>query len=171
MPVNGSLSISYSITETPLAGPSDVFTAPAQVANNIQFNFKNGTGLNQADKLYAARRTLNSAAAEDIDLSGVLVPLFGGGALALVRLKVVIVYNLPANTTNITVARGATNGVTLFTAVSSGLAALKPGCAFCWFDSSATALGVTLGTADLLNIANSAGAAAQYDIVIVGTSA
>ena len=121
--------------------------------------------------MFVDQRTLATSSNEDLDLFGLLSPFFGATAISLVKLKAFGLFSSANNTTNLTVSRGATNGSLLFTAVSSGVAAIKPGCGFLWWDSSLAGVAVTTTTADLVNVANSAGASAVYDVYIFGTSA
>jgi hypothetical protein len=129
-----------------------------------------GTGANQADVVFSDERTLSASATEDLDLAGILVPAFGG-TLTMVKLKCIAVYALAANTNNVNVTRPATNGVPLFTAVSSGLPIL-PGGVFIWFAPGASTITVTASTGDLITFTNSAGSTSvTYRVVLIGTSA
>lgn len=136
----------------------------------------NGVGAGQADLLYAGERTVATGANDDVDLSGVLTDLFGG-AVAMVKLKGIILINRPAayptvkNTTNLTLTIPA-NGVPLLTGTTPALAALKPGGFFMMgADDIAGLAAVVAATGDLIRITNSAGATAKYLLGLFGTSA
>jgi hypothetical protein len=171
MPLSASFQVLVSAMESPATGVSELVAQAVRINKSYSVALGDGTGANQADRMFADQRTLADGGNETLDCSGLLAPFFGATALALVRLKAFLFHSLPTNTTNLTVSRGATNGALLFTAVSSGVAAIKPGAMFLWCDPSATAVGVTAGTADLITVTNSAGAAATYDVYIIGSSA
>lgn len=171
MPLSASFTVLINAVQTPAAGVGELVSAPVTVNHSYGMSLADGTAANQADRLFVDQRTLLTAANEDLDLSGLLQPFFGASTMALVKLKAFGLFSKASNTTNLTVSRGATNGSLLFTAVSSGVAAIKPGCGFLWWDSSLAGVAVTGGTVDLINVANSAGASAVYDVYIIGTSA
>lgn len=166
MAITGQVGINVDLLDT---RSGDVETGSLKSILRQAWTVLAGTGLNQADVLFSDKRTLGSGANEDLDVAGALTSLFG--TAVFVKVKAVVVVALSTNTTNITVSRGATNGLPLFSAVSSGLAALKPGGGFIFWDPSAAGVAVTAGTADLINIANSAGASGDYIVMILGTSA
>lgn len=133
---------------------------------SVQADFANGNGLNQAANVYTARRTLGSGANENLDLSGVLLnPL--GASIALTKLKALVINASRANTTNLTVTRPA-SGAPFLLASADGFV-LTPGGIFVLVDPSAAGIAVTAGTADLVNVANAAGASAIYDVYIIGS--
>lgn len=166
MAIVGQVGIKVELADT---RSGDLEAGTLATAMRQAWTVAAGVGANQADVLFSDKRTLGSGANEDLDVAGALSALFG--TTVFVKVKAVVVVALATNTTNITVSRGATNGLLLFTAVSSGLAALKPGGGFCFWDPSAAGIAVTAGTADLINIANSAGASGDYIVLILGTSA
>jgi len=171
MALTGSITLNFNAIETPAAGVSEIISAPAVVNKSYQWSWSSGVAINQADKIFADQRTLTTGATEDLDLAGVLAPLFGATLLTFVKLKAFVLFNLITNTTNITVSRPAgSTGVPIFAAVSDALAAIKPGGCFAWWDPSLAGVAVTAGTGDLITITNSAGASCVYDVIIVGTS-
>jgi hypothetical protein len=171
MALNASFQVLVNATESPATGVSELVAQAIKINKAYSVTLGDGTGANQADRMYADQRTLADGATETLDCSGLLSPFFGATALALVRLKAFLFHSVPTNTTTLTVSRGATNGALLFTAVSAGLAAIKPGAMFLWCDPSATAVAITAGTGDLITVTNSGGAAAIYDVYIIGSSA
>lgn len=171
MPLSASFSILCNITESPAVAVSELVSQAVKISKSYSFSFGDGTGANQADRMFADQRTLADGASETLDCVGLLSPFFGATAIAMVKLKLCLIVAATTNTTNLTVSRGASNGVLLFTAVSSGVAALKPGMPFLWADTSAAAVAVTTGTGDLITVTNSAGAAAIYDVFLLGASA
>jgi hypothetical protein len=135
-------------------------------------NFATGLGLNQADRIFMDQRTLAASGTEDLDVAtgGGLFDVLGD-ALAFVKLKALIVHALPANTHNVNVTRPAANGVTIFTAVSSGVA-LSPGGLYVLVRPDLTAIPVTPTTADLITFTNSGAVTpVTFDVFMIGTSA
>lgn len=160
----------------PVFTSNSPFTPSAQVPMEILQTLTDGVGLDQADLIYQAERTVLTAANDDLDLSGttLLDPL--GVALAFVKIKTLMIINAPrsgvANTTTLTIG-GGTNAVTgLLGGTTPTLGPMKPGEVLLRHSSSLAGLcNVVAGTADILRIANSAGATARYQILIIGTSA
>jgi hypothetical protein len=132
-------------------------------------NIASGIAAGQADVVFSDQRTLTASSNEDLDLAGSLsAPT--GGTITIVKLKAVLLKAAAANTNNVVISRGASNGVPLFGGVSQSIAVL-PGGFFLWVAPGA-GITVTPATGDLINIANSgAGTSVTYDITFVGTSA
>ncbi len=166
MPLSATLRLAVSGSHTSVL---DLGTASLPFEANLAVAFADGTGANQADRVFTDRRTLGASATEDLDLAGVLVDAFGA-TITFAKIKAIIVKAADANTNDVQVTRPAANGVVLFLAASDGLN-VKPGGAFVWV-APGTGVTVTGGTGDLLTITNSAGTTAvTYDVVIIGTSA
>ena len=141
---------------------------PIDVLANIAL--ADGTGANQADRIFTDTRTLAASATEDLDLAGSLTDAYGA-TITLARIKAILVKAASANTNNVNVSRPASNGVPLFLAASDGIQVL-PGGAFLWVAPNAAGIAVTAGTGDLLTFTNSSsGTSVTYDVVIVGASA
>ena len=131
----------------------------------------NGTGANQADRVWSRRSTLAASASETWDLNGVLTDTFGN-AVNFVKIKGLFLYAASGNTNNVVLGNAAANAWvgpfgaathTIATAPDGYLQFIAPGLAG-W--------AVTAGTADQLKVANSgAGTSVTYDLVLVGTSA
>lgn len=153
-----------------ITSPLDLTTPTASLKTSRQLPLSGGTGAGQADMIFSDRRTIAASATDSLDLAGSLPGPFGG-TLAFARIKALAVLPATGNTNNVLVQRPATNGVPLFSAVSTNLP-VPPGGAFFWFAPSATGVAVTAGTGDLIDIVNGgAGTPVTYDIVIVGASA
>jgi hypothetical protein len=134
-----------------------------------------GTGANQSDLIFADERTVASASNDDLDLAGVLLPAFGS-TLAFVNITAIMVVNRPrtgaANTTNLTIGGGTNAFVGFLGGTTPTIGPIRPGGVVLLSCGAATGIGaVVAGTGDILRIANSAGAAATYQIMIVGRSA
>jgi hypothetical protein len=147
---------------------NDLSTTKDQVNLAISQAFANGTGNNQADKLFHDKRSLGDGASEDLDLAGSLSDVFGA-VLAFVKIKGIIIQNL-STTQILTIGGAAANALLNWVADASDKINIPPGGAFCLFAPLA-GFAVTAGTGDILKVANSAGAACDYNIWIIGTSA
>lgn len=132
--------------------------------------FSGGTVADTADIVFTDTRTVGSASNDDIDLAGVLTNAFGA-TITAVEIVGIIVKPARANTTVLTIGGGTNPWITMFLATGDGIKVF-PGGVFVNFAPDASGLGtVTAGTGDILRIANAAGAAATYDIVILARSA
>lgn len=166
MAVTASLSLSVTGTHT---NPMDLGAAVLPFSLSTSLALTNGTGANQADRVFTDQRTLAASASESLDLAAVLVDAYGA-TITFATIKAVIVKAATGNTNDVLVGRPATNGVLLVTAVSAQVP-VKPGGVFAWF-CGGTGLAVTPSTADLLTITNSgAGTGVTYDVIVIGTSA
>lgn len=147
----------------------DLGTVAAPFSLSLALALAEGTGADQADRVFHDRRTLAASATEDLDLAGVLVDGFGA-VITFAKVKAVVLVAAAGNANDVHLTRPATNGVPIFLAASDGLA-IKPGGAFAWC-CPGTGVVVTPATGDLLTLTNGgAGTAVTYDIVIIGTSA
>ena len=138
-------------------------------------NLTNGTGAAQADILWSDERTIASGGTDDLDLAGILKDAFGV-TVATAKIVTILVINAPvsgaANTTNLTIGVGSNPVVGWLGGTTPTLGPIRPGGMFLRAESDAAGIcTVTAGTADILRIANSAGAAATYQIVIIGRTA
>ena len=126
-----------------------------------------GTGSNQASKVFSSTRTLATNTNEDLDLAGSLTDPFGV-ALTFATIKAIVIRSDPANTTNLTVSPAPTNGFVGPFGASTHTVSVRPGGALV-FAAPQTGWTVTAGTGDLLRVANAAGASAIYTVEIIGT--
>lgn len=134
-----------------------------------------GTTASRADRLWADERTVASATNDDIDLTGVLLDAFGA-TLSQAELVAILIINAPktgaANTTNLTIGGGTNPVVGFLGGTTPTIGPIRPGGFVMLACPDAAGLGVvTAGTGDILRIANSSGAAAKYQIVVIGRSA
>lgn len=156
--------------EAEITNPLDLTTVSAPLKLARQLILAQGTGAGQADMLWSEQYTITASSTQAVDLAGTLVGPFGT-TLTFARIKGVIVGAAPGNTNNVNVVSDATNGPPLFLAKGDGIP-VKPGGLFISYDPSATGAAITAGTADLINLVNSAaGTSVTCDIVIIGASA
>lgn len=166
MPLAATIKAGINLTQTNVL---DLGTAsfPLNLLHSIALS--DGTGADQADRVFSDTRTLAASASEDLDVSGSLTNAYG--TVTFARIKAVLVVASDANTNNVNLTRPASNGVPLFLAAGDGLA-IRPGGVFLWACSDATGVAVTAGTGDLITLANSSGSTSvTYSIVIIGASA
>lgn len=142
----------------------------------LDFSLADGTAAGQADRVFSDTRTVNASTNDDIDLAGPLTDSFGA-TVTFAKIKGLWIrsagtgHPLGANTQNFTVGGAPTNGWTSLLAATA--VTMRPGqvAQFQCAPTDATGWAVTAGTGDLLRVANGAGGAINYDIIIVGTSA
>lgn len=146
----------------------DLGTASMPISLIQTLTWSDGTGSGNADRVFTDTRTITASSNEDIDLSGALTNAYG--TVTFARLKLLIITADSANTNNVVITRPASNGVPLFAAASDAIS-VRPGGFFAWGCTDATAVVVTAGTGDLINISNSSsGTSVTYSIVALGTS-
>ncbi|WP_367128324.1 hypothetical protein [Saccharothrix sp. HUAS TT1] len=153
-----------------LSNQLDLSAAAVPLSYAKSIPLLNGTGANQADKVFQDSNSIAASSTTSLDLAGGGLTDALNNSLTFVKLKAVIVYAEPTNTNNVVVTRPASNGVPLFSAAGDACPVL-PGGTFVWVAPGA-GVTVTAGTGDLLDLVNSgAGSAVDYDIVLLGTSA
>ncbi|MEV4093788.1 hypothetical protein [Streptosporangium saharense] len=163
MPLDARLLVQLAAN---LTSSLDLTTVSAPLNWARQLNLANGAGAGQVNRLWSDTRTVAGSATDSIDLAGSLTDPFGQ-ALTFVRIKGLIVAARTTNTTDVRITR-ASNAVPLLSA--AGYIPVTPGGLFVWFDPSAAGVVVTAGTGDLLDMVNSGGTAATYDVVIIGAA-
>lgn len=141
-------------------------TAPL-TANRIQ-DFANGVGASQANVLWSDRRTLNASTTEDLDFAGGgLVDAFGV-AVAPAKVRAVIISSSSANVQNITLF-GDANSIPLLNTAATTVT-LQPGGMYVYTAPATAGVAVTAGTGDIIQVANGAGVAITYDVIVIGTT-
>jgi hypothetical protein len=164
MALETTISAAIKAVETAtadLAQPS----APAELS--VKHSFANGSGANQASKIFSDSRSIAASGNEELDLAGVLTSAFGT-AITFAAIKAIMVRARSTNTNNVVVGPAASNGFLGPFGDASDRISIKPGGVFL-ITAPPAGWTVTAGTGDLLNFANSgAGTPVEYDIVIVG---
>ena len=140
---------------------------------HLVLDLANGTGADQADKLWHNEESIGDAANYDIDLTGVLKDCFGDNFDAA-KIKFLAIYNTSTTKTLTIGNEGSNPWIGPFGAGTHTLS-LKPATAnnLSWLVLVADPNGYTVGagTADMLRIKNEAGAAAVAGVVVIATSA
>lgn len=150
---------------------ADLVVPSANFAFGAQINYDNGTGANQADRLWADSNTLAASANVDVDLAGSLTDALGQ-ALTFARVKAIFVRAATGNANNVVVGGAAANQFVGPFGAATHTISVRPGGVLALLAVDATGWPVTAGTGDLLRFANSgAGSSVTYDALIIGASA
>jgi hypothetical protein len=137
---------------------------------NKVINFTSGTGANQANIVWAGKRTLAASATEDLDFAGVLTDAFGA-TVATAELVAIYVEALPGNTNNV-VLGDAVAPISLFGGTNPTFSVKPGGFFFVAAPQAAGLLTVGAGTTDDLKVTNSAaGTPVTYTIAILARTA
>jgi hypothetical protein len=164
MPLNTRVAIGMSgvSTKALTAGGS----AERPFSFGVPIEFKDGSGANQANKIYSTKLTIGASANVDIDLAGTLENDFGD---AVVFAAIKGIYVRPTAGANPAVVGGAaaTQFVGPFGAGTHTISVPQGG-AFCIANPTAGGWTLTGGASDLLRIANGAGASIDVEVVIIG---
>lgn len=148
----------------------DLSTVQDDSALEFKQSITDGTGANEADKIWHDRRTLAASASETLDLSGLTHTLFGSTVtIDLAKVKCLFIKNLATSPGEELLAGGAASDAfeVPFGNVAGGVVEVGP--------NSPLLLahlldGWTVGSDVNLKIANTGSGDITYDIVIVGTS-
>jgi len=150
-----------------LAGTPGLSTPQAAFSGAKTIDFANGVAASQANMVYTTTLSIGSGATTDLDLQGSLTDALGA-AFTPVKLKAVYIFSASANTTNLTLFGDAASVPILNTAATTST--LLPGGVFLMVQPPLAGIAVTATTADIIQIANAAGATASVDVILVGTS-
>jgi hypothetical protein len=163
-----SLSTNMEVRLTgQLAGTVGLATASVPLSITKQIALANGVGASQADKIYTNTYAILTGATESIDVKAALVDALGA-AFTPAKLKAVYIYSQPANTTNLTLFGDAASVPIL--SVATTTVTLLPGGLFLDIQPPLAGIAVTAATGDIIKIVNAAGATANVDVVLIGTS-
>lgn len=166
MALSATIKASISASHTSVL---DLGTATFPLSLLQSIALTDGTGANQADRIFTDTRTISASATDSLDLAGALTNAYG--TVTFARIKLLYVSADSGNTNNVNVTRPASNGVPFMLAAGDGYP-VHPGCFSLQVWSGATAVPVTAGTGDLIDIVNSGGGSSvTYSIVIIGASA
>ena len=165
MSLTSRISVTLTADQT---NPLDHGTPTFQLVKKIVQDFANGTGLNQASKLFSDTRTIAPSTTEDLDLNGGGLVDALGNVLVFAKINALIIRAHPANVNNLTLLGDANSVPILGTAATTS--PLKPGGIFVYADPSSAGVVVTAGTGDIIQVANAgAGTSVTYDIFILGS--
>jgi hypothetical protein len=151
-----------------LANAVGLSKAEAPLESITAQTFANGTGAGQANVIWSARRTVNASTTEDLDFAGGGLTDAFGVAVAPAKIRAVIITSSIANVQNMTLF-GDANSVPLLNTAATTVT-LQPGGMYVFTAPATAGVAVTAATGDIIQVANGAGVAITYDIVVIGTS-
>lgn len=145
----------------------DIGSARLDVNYPKKFSIVDGTVADSANMIWTDTRTINASSSEDLDLYGSLVNAFGD-TVNFTALKGIFIFANSANTNNLVIG-GDGSAFVNWVGDASDTLVVKPGGMLSVYDPSAGGYGVTNTSADILQIANSAGGTSvEYDIILIG---
>lgn len=133
------------------------------------YTFTDGSGANQASKIFQDQRTLGASATEDLDLAGSLTnPLLG--ATVFSKIRGMLIAPAAANTNTVNVGGAASNGWITWVGDATDVVKVRPGGLILLLAPDVTAYAVTAATGDLLTVTNGGGTTpVTYDIILLGS--
>lgn len=150
------------------AGSPDAGTLVQQLTYSAAASLANGTGANQANRLWIDTRTLAASATEELDLAGVLTDAFGN-VLTFSKIKAILIEAVDANVNDVLVGGAASNAWAALFGDATDVLRVRPGGFIFHAAPDANGLAVTAGTGDKLKLANSAGSTSvTFTIILVG---
>jgi len=162
---NGSFKVSVTGN---LSNSGDLNTNSSTTNYSKSYTLANGVAANQANMIWTDTRTIEASGTDDIDLSGALTSAYGT-SLLFTKIKGIVISASASNVNNVVVGGDAAAALVNWVGDATDTVVVRPGGTFAIYAADATAYGVTAGTGDLLQIANSAGTSSvTYDIVIIG---
>lgn len=162
MSLSAAIRVSISAKQTKTA---DLESAVSTISDAFSASFTDGSGANQADRIWKDMRTLAASTEENIDLAGVLTDIFGA-SVVFARIKAIFIKAEATNLNNVIVGSSDTNGVPQFFD-----AVIRPGGMAMWVAPDATGEVISAGSADRINFANSAGSSSvTYTVLVIGAS-
>lgn len=165
MPFDATLLVQLAANYTP-ANSYDFQSPSGGVPYAVQFAFHNGSDVNEAERIFADKRTVAASTNDDLDLSGTLADVFGS-TLAFTKVKGLLIRSEPANTQDITVG-GGTNPFVSWLGGTTPTVVIKPGGLLLLVAPDDGGYEVTADTGDILRVSNGAGSEVTYDIVVFG---
>ena len=157
--LNATLTNALDLTEA---------AAPHTIKQTI--SLATGVAVDQADIIFSDTRNLGIGANEDLDLAGVLTDPFGI-VMTFVKVKMIYLFAYATNDAYIQIGGAVATQFVNWVADATDKVNVCPGGVFMLATPTLAAYAVGAGASDFLRITNTGAAAADYDIVIVGTSA
>lgn len=151
----------------------DLSTVADAAALSHERSLADGTGADQADKIWHATRTLAGSAHDDLDLTALTRTLFGSAlSISLAKVKAILIINTSTVAGEMLRVGGAASApfASPFNGASASVVEVGPDSALLLANNK-DGWTVTDGSADLLRVANPNGTSVTYKIAILGTSA
>lgn len=150
-----------------LSSSADLATGKSELDYQKSMPLANGTGADQANQVWHDTRTLADGANETLDLNASLTNQFGE-SVTFTKLKLILIKN--KGTTTLSVGAAATNQFVAFVGSATDVVKVPGGGMLVLTAPDATGFAVAAGSTDNLKITNAAGAACDYDIVLIGVN-
>ena len=139
------------------------------VYNPASYVFTDGSGANQANKIWTDTRTIAASGTDSLDLNGVLLDAFGA-TLNFTKIRGLIITADAANTNDVVVGGAGSNGFISWVGAATHTVKVKPGGMMMLAAPDVNGYAVTAATADLLLITNGgAGTGVNYTITVIGS--
>lgn len=152
-----------------LAAAGDFGDAAVPTRMERSFKFKPGAGANQANVIFADKRTINASTSENLDLAGVLIDQLGQVA-TFTKVRAIAFLADPANVNDVVVGGHATAAFAAPFGASNNTVKVKPGGMLVIVAPDANGYPVVATTSDMLQVANGgAGTAVNYGVVLLGS--
>ena len=165
MTLQTTVTASIKATQTSVL---DLGTPVAQLEKTLKLALADGSGNNQANKVFSDTRTLTASASENLDFAGTLIDALGV-TLTFATIKALLVVSRSYNTNSVIIGNAASAGWQGPFGALTHTIEIRPGGA-ALFVAPNTGWTVTATTADQFKVLNGgAGSSVDYDIVVIGT--
>jgi hypothetical protein len=170
--LSGNVSLSIQATET---SSTDLQTGSASLSQALSIVLSDGTGVNQANKIWSDSRSLAASASDTLDLSGAFTNIYGS-AVNFTAIKFMFVQHTTVDASALLTVKPAaalgwaswqptgTTGIWLAGATAVG----QQGGFILLGRSTAAGYAVTAGTGDILTITAGPDVVHTYNIVLIG---
>jgi hypothetical protein len=167
MPQTFTGSIKFALAGM-FSGDNDL-SSVSQAFNYTQnYNLTNGTGIDQANMIWADQRTISASGVDNLDLYGGLSNAFGS-TINFTSIKGIIIVAASTNTNDVLIGGDDSAAFVGWVGASTDTIVVKPGGMFALVNPASNGYTVTNTTADVLQIANSSsGSSVVYDIILLG---
>lgn len=150
----------------------DLSTVADMAALSYDRSLPDGTGADQADKIWHATRTLGASSHDDLDLTALARTLFGASlSIGLAKVKALLVINTSTTAGEKLLVGGAAADAFAapFNGDATSVVEVGPDSALLLANKK-DGWAVTGGSSDVLRIANPNATSVTYKIALVGTS-
>ena len=160
-------NIKFALAGT-FTGDNDLSSVTQAFNYSKNYQITNGTGLDQANMIWADQRTISASSTDDLDLYGGLTNSFGT-TINFTSIKGIIVVASATNTNDVVIGGDGSAALIGWVGDATDTVVVKPGGMFALMNPNANGYTVTATTADILQISNSSsGSSVVYDIILLG---
>lgn len=160
-------SVQLSVLGT-LLSSLDLATGSTPLTKGFSKSLTNGTGTDQINEMWHAKRVLAASASENLDLAGGLTDAYGN-ILTFTKIKLIVIIADAGNTNDVVIGNHATAAFVGPFGAATHTIKVSPG-QLMVISNFGAGWTVTPTTADMIKVLNSAGGSSvTYDVVIFGT--